>query len=206
MTRLRVLIVEDQTLLRHALGTLLSLEDDLEIVGSAANGLEGVAAAVSLKPDVTLMDIQMPELDGVEATRRITASGAGRVVILTTYAFENYVFEAIKAGAMGYLLKDAPAALVTETIRRVARGEASVQASLASRVLMEFSVTGVNGLTAREVQVLRLVSDGRNNKEIARGLELTEGTVKNHVSNILEKLHAKNRTSAANAARERGLI
>jgi DNA-binding NarL/FixJ family response regulator len=152
------------------------------------------------------MDIQMPALDGVEATRRVRAAGAGRVVILTTYDYENYVFEAIKAGASGYLLKDAPADLLTDAIRRVARGEPFVQPSLASKVLLELTREGPHALTARETEVLRLLARGAANKEIARELALTEGTVKNHVTSILEKLHARNRTEAANAARERGLL
>lgn len=213
MTAIRILLAEDQTLMRHGLRTILELEEGFEVVGEAADGEAAVAKALALRPDVVLMDVQMPGLDGVAATERIaTALPATRVVILTTFEREEYVVAGIKAGARGHLLKEIPAEELLATIRRVHAGESVIQPRLASRLLGEFARRGAAGapapeaLTERERAVLRLVAAGRGNKEIARELGVVEGTVKNHVSTILDKLRAANRTQAALLAREAGLI
>jgi DNA-binding NarL/FixJ family response regulator len=233
-----LLIAEDQTLMRESLSTVLELEPGFRVVGAAADGAEAVRMAAELRPDIVLMDIQMPSQNGVQATAAITARGLPcRVIILTTFDYEDYVFDAIKAGAVGYLLKDTPAAELAATIRRVHSGESFIQPKVATRLLMEFGrrdvgVVGLGcrgvgeagapsprageagmeteeapaGLSQREVDVLRLLAQGASNRDIADQLILAEGTVKNHVSSILTKLHAANRTQAANLARERGLI
>lgn len=225
---IRILLCEDQTLMRQGLRTVLDLEPGFRVVGEAADGAEGVRLATQLQPDIILMDIQMPVQNGVQATAAITARGlSARVIILTTFDYEDYVFDAIKAGAVGYLLKDTPASELAETIRGVHAGESFIQPKVATKLLMEFGRRGVEasgapraegrephppaaeapeGLSQREVDVLRLLAQGASNRDIAERLVLAEGTVKNHVSSILMKLHAANRTQAANLARERGLI
>ena len=225
----RLLICEDQTLMREGLHTVLALEPGFAVVGEALNGAEAVRLAEELRPDIVLMDVQMPRQNGVQATAAITARNLPcRVIILTTFDYEDYVFEAIKAGAVGYLLKDTPAAELAETIRRVHAGESFIAPKVATKLLMEFGRRGerrapeattapVAGagpggsmdegdLSQREVEVLRLLAQGESNREIGDRLALAEGTVKNYVSNILMKLHAANRTQAANLARERGLV
>ncbi|HEU5348635.1 MAG TPA: response regulator transcription factor [Ktedonobacterales bacterium] len=224
----RLLICEDQTLMREGLHTVLALEPGFQVVGEALNGVEAVSLAETLRPDIVLMDVQMPRQSGVQATAAITARNLPcRVIILTTFDYEDYVFEAIKAGAVGYLLKDTPATELAETIRRVHAGESFISPQVATKLLMEFGrrgtlrpqestpeaprdVTGWRAgegeLSQREVEVLRLLAQGESNREIGDRLALAEGTVKNYVSNILMKLHVANRTQAANLARERGLI
>lgn len=221
---IRILLCEDQTLMRQGLHTVLELEPGFEVVGEAANGEEAITRYNELQqqgngPDIILMDIQMPRKNGVQATAAITtAHPQARVIILTTFDYDDYVFEAIKAGAMGYLLKDVPADELASTIRKVHQGEPFIQPKVASKLLVEFgrnkgrSTAGqpINGsdeeLSTREIEVIKLLSAGASNREIADRLVLAEGTVKNHVSNILSKLHAENRTQAANLARERKLI
>lgn len=216
---IRILICEDQTLMREGLKTILELdggEPPFEIIGEAADGEEAVRQARKLSPDVVLMDIQMPRQNGVQATAAITTTlPATRVIILTTFDSEDYVFEAIKAGAMGYLLKDTPATELAATIRRVQQGESFIQPQVATKLLMEFGRRGTitrgpasedEDLSQRELDVLKLLAQGASNREIANRLVLAEGTIKNHVSNILIKLHAANRTQAANLARERGFV
>jgi two-component system response regulator DegU len=213
VTAIRVLLAEDQTLMRHGLRTILELEDGFEVVGEAADGKEAVERALALRPDVVLMDVQMPRLSGVAATAAITAAlPETRVIILTTFEREEYVFEGLKAGARGHLLKEIPAEELLATIRRVHAGESVIQPRLATRLITEFSqrragdTLPYSPLTERELAVLRLLTEGQSNKEIARELGLTEGTVKNYVSTILDKLQAANRTQAALVARETGLI
>jgi len=229
---IRLLICEDQTLMREGLHTVLTLEPGFEVVGEALDGAQAVQMAENLRPDIVLMDVQMPRQNGVQATAAITARNLPcRVIILTTFDYEDYVFEAIKAGAVGYLLKDTAAAQLAATIRQVYAGESFIAPRVATKLLMEFGrrgtlrpndasqeATGERGgngsgngngegeLSLREVEVLRLLAQGESNREIGDRLALAEGTVKNYVSNILMKLHAANRTQAANLARERGLI
>jgi len=208
------LIAEDQTLMRQGLKTILDLEEGFEVVGEASDGQEAVDRALALRPDVVLMDVQMPHMIGVEATNLLTAAlPTARVIILTTFDYDEYVFDGIKAGARGYLLKDTPANELLEAIRRVHAGESIIQPSVATRMIAEFTrrrggtqEPEYETLSERERDVLRLLADGLSNKEIASRLILAEGTVKNHVSTILEKLHAANRTQAARVAREQGLI
>lgn len=200
--------------MRQGLRTILELEDGFEVAGEAANGQQAVERAIALKPDIVLMDVQMPVLDGVEATRRIALAAADtRVIILTTFDNDEYVFDGIKAGARGYLLKDTSADQLLATIRRVHAGESFVQPSIAACMIAEFGrrkdstrQLEYEPLSEREVGVLRLLADGLSNRDIAARLVLAEGTVKNHVSTILDKLHAANRTQAARVAREQGLI
>jgi len=210
---IRVLIVEDQTLMRQGLRTILELEPGFEVVGEAGDGQEGMERALTLRPDLVLMDVQMPRMNGVEATRQITTLVPHtQVIILTTFDYDEYVFDGIKAGARGYLLKDLPATELLSTLRRVHAGESIIQPSIAMRMIAEFSrrqtptAATVEPLTERERDVLRLLADGLSNKEIAARLVLAEGTIKNHVSAILDKLHAANRTQAARMARDQGLI
>jgi two-component system, NarL family, response regulator DegU len=211
MSDIRILLAEDQTLLRDGLRTILDLEPGLTVVGEAANGEEAVHTTLGLKPDIVLMDIQMPGRNGVEATALISAAcPSTRVIVLTTFDYDEYVFDAVKAGAMGYLLKDVPAPELIDTIRRVHAGESFIQPSVASKLLVELGrrsrVPADEELTEREQEVLLLLAEGASNREIAQKLFLAEGTVKNHVSNLLGKLHAANRTHAVRLARDQGLI
>jgi DNA-binding NarL/FixJ family response regulator len=205
---LRLLLVEDQTLMRQGLTTLLDLEPGFSVAAAAVNGEEGVQQALALRPDVILMDVQMPGMNGVEATAAICAAWpAARIIILTTFDRDDYVYQAVRAGALGYLLKDTPAEQLVATIRRVAAGEVSIQPEIASRALRELMRPAAGEpLSDREREVLALLAAGRANREIAEQLVITEGTVKNHVSNILGKLQAENRTQAAAIARQRGLL
>ncbi len=211
MSGIRILLAEDQTLLRQGLHTILNLEPGLTVVGEASDGEEAVKQAIDLRPDIVLMDIQMPGRNGVEATALIAAAcDRTRVIVLTTFDYEEYVFDAVKAGAMGYLLKDVPAPELIDTIRRVHAGESFIQPQVASKLLLELGRRArgpqEEELTEREREVLDLLAGGASNREIATRLHLAEGTVKNHVSNILAKLHAANRTQAVALAREQGLI
>ena len=216
MNPIRVLLVDDQALFREGLHTLLSVQADLEIVGEAGNGQEAIARAAAERPDVILMDVQMPVLDGVAATRRLRGTQPEcRVILLTTFDDDEYVFEGLRAGAVGYLLKDAPSARLVEAIRAAARGESFLQPSIAAKVVAEFTrladkprpAAGLaEPLTERELEILRLLAAGASNREIAAQLFLAEGTVKNHVTNILGKLDVPGRLQAANKARELGLL
>jgi DNA-binding NarL/FixJ family response regulator len=215
-SRIRLLLVDDQRLMRDGLRTLLDLEPDLEVAGEAENGEAGLAAYERLAPDVVLMDIRMPVLDGVEAIRRLKAADPGvRVIILTTFDDDAYVFDGLRAGALGYLLKDVSGSELAEAIRTVAAGGALIDPSVTRKVVAEFSrlprrdlqprAALPEPLSDRELDVLRLLSEGRTNREIAGSLHLAEGTVKNYVSNILAKIDARDRTQAALKARELGL-
>jgi DNA-binding NarL/FixJ family response regulator len=218
VTAIRVLLADDQALFREGLHTLLSVHPDLEVVGEAANGEEAVALAASQRADVVLMDVRMPVLDGVAATRRLHAAQPDcRVIMLTTFDDDEYVFEGLRAGAVGYLLKDVPSARLVEAIRAAARGETFLQPSIAAKVVAELTrladrpaapaaASLAEPLTEREVEILRLMAEGASNKEIAARLFLAEGTVKNHVTNILAKLGVPGRLQAVNRARELGLL
>lgn len=219
MTPVRVLLVDDQRLFRDGLATLLSVRPEVAVVGEAANGLEALEQAAALRPQVVLMDLRMPVLGGVEAIRRLRAAYPQvRAVALTTFDDDNDVFEALRAGAVGYLLKDVSAEELVEAVRAAARGESFLQPSVARKVVAEFTRLAevevptpiaeapVETLSERELQVLRLVAVGSSNKEIARALRLAEGTVKNHVTNVLGKLGVRDRTQAALQAKALGLL
>jgi DNA-binding NarL/FixJ family response regulator len=217
VTPIRVLLVDDQPLFREGVHTLLSLQPDLEVVGEAGNGEEALRLAARLRPDVILMDLQMPVLDGVEATRRLRLTQPDcRVIALTTFDDDEYVFEGLRAGAIGYLLKDTPSVKLLEAIRAAARGESFLQPSIAAKVVAEFSRLAdqaptrpqplAEPLSEREHDILRLVVTGASNKEIGAVLVITEGTVKNHLTNILAKLGVRDRTQAALKAKELGLV
>ena len=218
MKKLRLLLVDDQALFREGLRTLLGLQADFEIAGEAANGEEAVAFVRRQAPDVMLMDLRMPVLGGVEATRRIVAEAPGcRVIVLTTFEEDEEVFAALRAGAAGYLLKASPSGKLCEAIRLAARGESFLEPSVTAKVVGEFARMServvrraapplAEPLSVRERDVLRLLAEGRSNKEIAAELGIAEGTVKNHMSNVLGKLGALDRTQAALRARELDLI
>ncbi len=203
---IRVLIADDHTLLRQGLRRILSEDPALTLAGEAANGNEAVARARALSPDIVLMDVQMPELDGIEATRQIRASRPEtRVIMLTVSDKDADLFRALKAGARGYLLKNAEAQQVLDAIHRVAAGQVILPPSLEMRVLDEFATPKSDLLTEREMAVLRLIAQGLGNKEIAARLTLSENTVKTHVRHILEKLHLRSRAEAAAYAERSGL-
>ena len=210
MEPIRILLVEDQTPMRQGLKTILDLEPGLQVIGEASDGEAGVQAALELRPDVILMDVQLPKRHGVKATAAICAAWSqARVIILTTFDRDDYVFRGVRAGAVGFLLKDAPATHLIDTIRRVYAGEVFIQPAIASRLLRELvrpQESPLDTLSEREREVLVLLAQGASNRDIAEKLYITEGTVKNHVSNILAKLQAENRTRAAAIARRYGLV
>ena len=217
MTPIRVLLVDDQALFRESLGLLLAAQPDLRVVGEAANGEEALRRTAALRPDVVLMDLLMPILDGVAATRRLLAAhSATQVLVLTTFDDDEYIFEALRAGAVGYLLKDVSGERLVEAVRAAARGESALQPAVAARVVAEFArLTDparprpqplAEPLSERELEVLRLLATGASNREIADRLFIAEGTVKNHLTSILGKLGVRDRTQAALKARELGLI
>ena len=207
MERVTVLLADDHPVVRQGLRTFLELQEDIEVVGEAGDGADAVALAEQLVPDVVLMDLVMPTLDGIEATRRIRhASPATKVIVLTSFAEDDKIFPAIRAGAAGYLLKDAQPQELADGIRRVQRGEGLLDPRVAARVMQELEKPKADQqvLTDRELDVLRLLAKGLSNKRIAQELVVSEKTVKTHVSNILAKLHLADRTQAAlYAVRER---
>jgi NarL family two-component system response regulator LiaR len=210
--RTRVLIVDDHAVVRQGLRTFLEMQPDLEIVGEAGDGAAAIAAAATKKPDVVLMDLVMPVMDGVEATRRIRADlPEVRVIVLTSFAGEDKVFPALRAGAAGYLLKDVKPGDLADTIRAVARGESRLAPDIQKRLVTGIAGSGagsaadVETLTAREEDVLRCLARGRSNKEIAADLFIAEKTVKTHISSILAKLRLVDRTQAAVYAVKHGL-
>ena len=215
---IRVLLVDDQELFREGLETLLSVHPDIEVVGQARNGLEAVEIAARVRPDLALMDVRMPVLDGVRGTRLLKeALPECKVIVLTTFDDDEYVFDALRAGAAGYLLKDVPSARLVEAIRATTRGESILEPSVAAKVIAEFTRVSslvpaaqmeqlVEPLSERELEILTLIAKGDSNKEIAEQLYIAEGTVKNHVTHILGKLGVRDRTQAALKARELGLL
>ena len=217
MKPIRVLLVDDQALFREGLRTLLSVQPGIEVAGEAADGEAALRRAAALRPDVVLMDLRMPVLGGVEATRRLReAFPSVQVLVLTTFDDDEEVFDALRAGAAGYLLKDAPCAKLVEAIHAAARGESFLQPSIAAKVVAEFSRLSrprpapgpalIEPLSEREREVLQHLAGGKSNKEIAAALRLAEGTVKNHMTNILGKLGVLDRTQAALKGREMGLL
>lgn len=213
-----VLLVDDQSLFREGLSTILSVQDDIDVVGEAENGEAALTAVAQLKPQVVLMDVRMPVLDGVAATRKIHATyPQTRVILLTTFDDDEYVFEGLRAGAAGYLLKDVPSQKLIEAIHTTAKGDTFLQPSVAAKVVAEFTRIAepptkpsqdalVEPLSDRELEILALVANGATNKEIAAQLFIAEGTAKNHLTNILGKLEVRDRTQAALKARELGLV
>jgi len=218
MKDISVLLVDDQALFREGLRAVLSVQPGLRVVAEAADGREAVADAKRWTPQVVLMDLRMPVMDGVEATRKVReASPHSQAIVLTTFDDDEQVFEALRAGALGYLLKDAPPARLVEAIAAAARGESFLQPSIAAKVLAEFNRLSPKKvpaeleamwekLSSRELEVLRQLAEGKSNKEIGAALNLAEGTVKNHLSNVFGKLGVLDRTQAALLAREKGLL
>lgn len=208
---LRVLVADDHAVVRKGIRALLATEAGMAVVGEAANGAEAIRAAAELHPDVILMDLLMPEVDGTAAVRQILAEQPGaRILVLTSYATDEQVFPVIKAGALGYLLKDSSPEELVRAIRQVHRGEPSLHPTIARKVLQELARPAgrpptTDPLTEREVDVLRLVAQGRSNQEIARTLVVSEATVRTHMSSILSKLHLASRTQAALYALREGL-
>jgi DNA-binding NarL/FixJ family response regulator len=211
---IRVLVADDQSMIRAGFRMLLAHEPDIEVVAEAGNGRDAVHQAARFDPTVVLMDIRMPELDGLEATRRILAADdRARVLILTTFDLDEYVFEALSAGASGFVLKDDPPEQLIAAIRTVAAGDALLSPAVTKRVIRQFAriprpppPSGLDELTAREHEVLRLIALGRSNAEIAQELYITEGTVKTHVTHVLQKLGLRDRVQAVVLAYQSGLF
>lgn len=219
---IRVVLVDDQTLVRQGIQTLIELEDDICVVGTASDGREALAVVAAQRPDVVLMDVRMPHMDGVAATRALLVEQPNvGVIILTTFDDDEYIFAGLRAGARGYMLKDAHAEEIVAAVRTVAAGEALIQPSITRKVVAEFSRLAnerpasapvlaatplVEALTEREHEVLRALAAGHSNREIANQLMITEGTVKNHVSNLLAKLEVRDRTQAVLKAQQLGLL
>jgi DNA-binding NarL/FixJ family response regulator len=214
---IRVLLCDDQALVRSGFRMILDAREDLEVVGEAEDGLQAIALARKLDPDVILMDVRMPELDGVEATRRLVAVGSrARILILTTFDLDEYVYEAIRAGASGFLLKDVQPSQLVDAIRVVAAGEALLAPTVTRRLLDRFADTlqaddgtpppSLDSLTEREREVLKLLASGLSNAELAERLFLSETTVKSHISSVLRKLDLRDRVQAVVLAYEAGLV
>lgn len=217
MGKIRVLIADDHQVVREGLATVLKSKEDIEVVDIAKDGIEAVEKAGRLIPDVILMDISMPRMNGVEATRQIKREHPHiGIVVLTMFDEEEYIFDLVQAGATGYLLKDADSGQIAKAIRAVAQGESLIHPAVANKILTEFSLLSEgkgrrsarleHDLTEREITVLKLVAEGKTNKEIANDLDLSEKTIKNHVRNIFHKLHVYDRTQAAIHAIRKGLI
>ncbi|WP_435969239.1 response regulator [Streptomyces sp. Qhu_M48] len=215
---IRVLIVDDQIMVREGFSVLLGAMPDIEVVGEAVNGREAIAQVAALHPDVVLMDIRMPELNGIEATREIVAADAdAKVLVLTTFDLDEYVYQALRAGASGFLLKDASARQLADGVRVVAAGEALLAPTVTKRLIDEFAkapgssprppaMARIGELTERETEVLVLIAQGLSNSEIAEHLVVAESTIKTHVSRVLVKLGLRDRTQAAVFAYEAGLV
>jgi DNA-binding NarL/FixJ family response regulator len=218
VTSTRVLVVDDEALLRTAFSSLIDAEDDLEVVGEAADGREAVEQAERLSPDVVVMDVRMPVMDGIEATRRITAAASGRqahVLMLTTFDLDEYVFEALRAGASGFALKSRPLEELLNAIRVVAEGDALLAPNVTRRLIAHFAdrlaapartPRRLDELTGREREVLALVAHGLSNAELAAALQVSVATAKTHVSRVLTKLGARDRTQLVVIAYESGLV
>jgi DNA-binding NarL/FixJ family response regulator len=215
---IRILVVDDQALVRSGFHLILDSESDFEVVGEAADGEEAIQLARELRPDVVLMDVRMPRMDGVEATRTLAADGATRVLILTTFDLDEHLFAAVRAGASGFLLKDVPPDDLASAVRAVAGGDALIEPRMTRRLLEEFARHPATDraprtpeavgeqLTARELEVFRAVARGRSNGEIAGELYISETTVKTHVAHILTKLGLRDRIQAVVLAYESGLL
>jgi DNA-binding NarL/FixJ family response regulator len=217
MERIKVLIADDHRVVREGLMAILKTKENIEVVGEAQDGQEAIQKVRTLEPDVILMDVSMPRMGGVEATRQIKREFPHiGIIALTMYDEQQYIFDLVRAGATGYLLKDTESAQIVEAIRAIHRGESLIHPSVASKILAEFSLLAQkkgkkpsweeHDLTEREITVLRLVADGKTNKEIANNLDLSEKTVKNHVRNIFHKLQVYDRTQAAILGIRKGII
>ena len=222
MSKIQVLLADDQDIIRTGLTIILNHQPDIEVVGQAADGIQAVEMAKALRPDVILMDVKMPRLNGIQATRQIvSALPKTQIIILTTYDTDDWVFDGIRAGAIGYLLKDASSDTLAEAVRGALRGESQIDPTVARKLLREFQhVTAertpkpqdsaeesmLEQVAAREEDVLRLLAGGLSNKEIATELSLSEGTIKNHISAIMAELHANDRTQAGLPALKHGLV
>lgn len=217
ITNLRLVVADDHQVVRDGLAELLNTQPDFSVVATASDGLSAVRVCDEVHPDVVLMDVRMPRMDGIEATRRLSQTGkaAPRVLILTTFDLDEYVYDALRAGASGFLLKDGTAERLFDAVRLVAAGEALLAPSVTRRLIAEFvakrrvtqpPLTTVESLTGREREVLQLVAEGLSNVEIAKRLVITEETVKTHVSRLLNKLGARDRTQAVIVAYESGLV
>jgi NarL family two-component system response regulator LiaR len=208
---IRILIADDHAIVRKGIAALMATEPDIDVVGEAANGAEAVEQAVELRPDVILMDLVMPQLDGIEAIRKITANWPeARILVMTSFATDEKVFPAIKAGALGYLLKDTGPETLVDAVHQVHRGEPSLHPKIAQMMLQEIGRPSpqpptVDPLTERENDVLKLIAKGLSNQEISEALVISEATVRTHVSRILGKLHLASRTQAALYALREGL-
>jgi DNA-binding NarL/FixJ family response regulator len=209
---IKILIADDHPVVREGLITMISRQEDFEVIGEAKDGVEVVNKAKEMKPDIILMDLRMPEMDGVEAIRQISSFDSNiKFIILTTYSDDEYIFRGIEVGARAYLLKDAPREELFKAIRAVYCGESLIQPVVASKVLDRFAelsrqVQGTETLSEREVEVLKLVAKGSANKEIAVQLNITNSTVKTHITSIFQKLNATDRTEAVTQAIKRGII
>ena len=212
MEEIRILIVDDHPVVREGIGSMLKKEADFKVVGEASNGLEAIEKARELSPAVVLMDLRMPEMDGVEAISRIKAEKPDiKFIILTTYSDDEYIFKGIAAGARAYLLKDAPRDELFKAIRMVSRGESLIQPVVASRVLDKLAelsrkTPAGDTLSDREIEVLRLMAGGESNKDIADHLSITQSTVKTHITSIFQKLNVTTRTEAVTNALKKGII
>ena len=207
MSTVRVLVVDDQRLVREGIASLLGIQPGIEVIGTAADGREAVEQTLTLAPDVVLMDVRMPEMDGVDAVAVLTRRApACKVVMLTTFDDEEYVVQALRAGAAGYLLKDLPAAELAEAVRLAHAGVTQLDQTAAKHVAAALTPRSAGVLTERETEVLRLIAAGATNREIAARLYLSEGTVKNHISRILGRLGLRDRTQAALYARDHGVL
>ncbi|MBB5954396.1 DNA-binding NarL/FixJ family response regulator [Saccharothrix tamanrassetensis] len=212
---IRVLLVDDQELMRMGFRMVLGAQEDIDVVGEAGDGLDAVHMAASLRPDVVLMDVRMPVLDGVEATKRIAEAGTAKVLVMTTFDMDEYALSALRNGASGFLLKDTPPGDLVSALRAVASGDAVVSPSVTKRLLSRFlgesggelrDAAVLEALTEREREVLVLIAKGMSNTEIARKLFLSEATVKTHVGRILAKLELRDRVQAVVLAYETGLV
>lgn len=212
MEPIKVLITDDHPVVREGLSAMLNKEPDIQVVGEAENGTEAIDKAKELQPDVVLMDLRMPEVDGVEAMRQIRAANPGiKFIVLTTYDNDEYIFKGIEAGARAYLLKDAPREELFKAIRAVYKGESLIEPAVAGKVLDRFAELSrqaqvVDALSEREVEVLKLMAKGAANKEIAAGLCISESTVKTHIQTIFQKLGVGDRTEAVTEALKKGII
>ena len=203
---LRLLVVDDHPVVREGLRAMLDAEPDLEVVGEAGSGAEAVTLAAALRPDVVLMDLRMPGLDGVAATARITAAGTGRVLVVTTYDTDTDILRAVEAGATGYLLKDTPRRQLADAVRAAARGETVLAPPVARKLVSRVRFPAVEAPTRRELEVLAEVARGLSNAEVGRALHISEATVKTHLVRVFEKLGVGDRTAAVTRAISQGLL